>query len=74
MSTTIAASEFKAKCLALLDVVATTDEEIVITKHGRAVARLVPIVPEHKSLTGSVSYAHDDDVLSPIDEEWDADQ
>lgn len=39
---TIQASEFKAKCLALLDEVARTGETIVITKHGEPVAKLVP--------------------------------
>ena len=33
---TIKASEFKAKCLKLMDEVAETGEEIVITKNGRA--------------------------------------
>ena len=41
---TINASEFKAKCLALLDEVAATGEHIMILKHGRAVAELVPPV------------------------------
>lgn len=39
---TINASEFKAKCLAILDEVAVTGEEVTITKRGRAVARLTP--------------------------------
>lgn len=39
----INAAEFKAKCLKLLDEVATTHEPLVITKRGRPVARLVPI-------------------------------
>jgi prevent-host-death family protein len=38
----IAAAEFKAKCLALLDEVAETGEPITITKRGKVVARLVP--------------------------------
>jgi prevent-host-death family protein len=38
---TIKASEFKAKCLALMDEVAATGEAIVITKNGKPVARLV---------------------------------
>ena len=73
MPTVIAAAEFKTKCLALLDLVASTDEEIIITKHGRAVARLVPIVPEHKSLIGSVFYVDDDALLSPTGDAWTAD-
>ena len=39
---TIKASEFKAKCLKLMDEVAESGEEIVITKNGRPVSRLVP--------------------------------
>lgn len=38
---TISATEFKAHCLALMDEVQRTGDEIVITKHGREVARLV---------------------------------
>ena len=36
----MAAGEFKAKCLALMDEVARTGEEIVITKRGKPVAKL----------------------------------
>lgn len=38
----IAAAEFKAKCLALLDRVSEDGTSITITKRGRVVARLVP--------------------------------
>lgn len=40
---TIKASEFKARCLKLMDQVNETGEEITITKNGEAVARLVPL-------------------------------
>ena len=40
---TIKASEFKAKCLKLMDEVAESGEEIVITKNGRPTARLVAV-------------------------------
>lgn len=39
---TVAAAEFKAKCLALIDRVHSDGEPITITKRGRTVARLVP--------------------------------
>jgi prevent-host-death family protein len=39
---TIAAAEFKAKCLALIDRVHEDGEPVTITKRGRTVARLVP--------------------------------
>ena len=43
--TTIQASEFKAKCLALMDQVARTGETIVVTKNGKPVAELRPHRP-----------------------------
>ena len=39
---TVKASEFKAKCLKLMDEVAESGEEIVITKNGQPVSRLLP--------------------------------
>jgi prevent-host-death family protein len=36
------ATEFKAKCLAVIDRVHARRETVTITKHGRVVARLVP--------------------------------
>ena len=58
----IAASEFKAKCLALLDEVAETKEELVVTKRGKAVAKVVP-AEEPRSLVGTVTYHISDDEL-----------
>lgn len=40
MTCTIKASEFKAKCLKLLDEVTATGEDIVVTKRGKVVARV----------------------------------
>lgn len=65
----IPAGEFKSKCLALLDQVAVTRQEIVVTKRGRAVAKLVPI-EKAPSLRGSVLAA--DDIVDPIDVAWEA--
>ena len=42
---TINASEFKAKCLAILDEVSETGETLTILKHGKPVAQLVPPLP-----------------------------
>ena len=50
---TIQASEFKAKCLALMDQVARTGQSIVVTKNGKPVAELHPHRPPRaKSLIG----------------------
>ncbi len=65
------AGEFKAKCLAVLDRVAQTKAVIVVTKHGRPVAQVVPIPSEkdQPSLRGSVTYHGD--IVAPLDESWD---
>lgn len=42
----INAAEFKAKCLKLIDEVATTHEPLVITKRGKPLVKLVPIESE----------------------------
>jgi len=56
----VPASAFKARCLALLDEVATTHRSLVITKHGVPVARVVPIEPVAVG-AGSVTLLADDD-------------
>lgn len=70
---TISASVFKAKCLGLLDEVQQTGEAIVVTKRGRAVARLTP-VEEPPSLLGSVTFnvSEEELIYAPLDE-WDVD-
>ena len=39
---TMAAGQFKARCLRVMDDVESTREPVVITKNGRPVAKLVP--------------------------------
>lgn len=73
----INATEFKAKCLALLDEVAETGEHLLILKHGKPVAEVVPPVsrderPPQESLAGSVEILGD--IISPAvpPEHWEA--
>jgi prevent-host-death family protein len=71
---TIPAGRFKAQCLRLLDEVAETGETIVVTKRGKAVAKLEPI-EEPPSLVGSVTFlVSDDELLEPILEPWDVER
>jgi prevent-host-death family protein len=42
----MAAGAFKAKCLAVMDEVQAKHESVVITKHGKPVAKLVPVDSE----------------------------
>lgn len=74
--TTIQATEFKAKCLALMDRVARTGETIVVTKNGRPIAELRPHRPPRaKSLFG-LHKGHAEilgDIISPIGtDDWEA--
>jgi prevent-host-death family protein len=73
----IAAGQFKAQCLQLMDQVQQTHEPIVITKHGKPVAQLVPVeTPEQQSILGYLkgTVQVTGDIISPIDEDWEADQ
>ena len=72
---TIKASEFKARCLKLMDEVANSGEEIVITKNGKPVAK-VGAVPGRESESwfgrdrGKIRILGD--VISPVEMEWEA--
>ncbi len=72
----MAATEFKAKCLKLLDDVASTRESLTITKHGHPVARVVPIEPpQAASLFGgweALLHVSGDIVNMDSSEEWEA--
>jgi prevent-host-death family protein len=76
-SKTIPAGEFKAKCLKLMDEVERTGQELVITKRGKPVAKLVPAkgIPERKPsllfgcMKGTVEILGD--IVEPvIDPDW----
>lgn len=70
----IAAAEFKARCLELMDRVKETGVEYVITKHGTPVAKLVPVTerPQGRlfgSMKGTVlAY---DRPTEPLDADYD---
>jgi len=74
----IAISEFKAKCLALLEQVQKTKKPIRVTRFGKPVAEVVPPSPEAPagdwigSMKDSIKILGD--VVSPADEEsdWEA--
>ncbi len=72
--TRISASEFKARCLELMDTVRDRHETIIITKHGTPVAKLVPFEDELPNAVGYMcgSVLWYGDLISPIDVEWDA--
>jgi prevent-host-death family protein len=76
----VPAGQFKDRCLALMDEVAQSGAELVITKHGRPVVRIMPAdavddstAPIFGCLAGSVTY-NEPDINAPVDEVWDADR
>ncbi len=71
---TIKASEFKARCLHLMDEVTETGEPIVVTKHGRPVSRLEPYARRPETLFGALEGAIEvsGDIVAPVDVEWEA--
>ncbi|MDQ3989417.1 MAG: type II toxin-antitoxin system Phd/YefM family antitoxin [Actinomycetota bacterium] len=72
---TVQASTFKARCLALLDEVARARTTIVVTKHGKPVAKLVPLDDVPQPTRGSVTLlADDDEEYFSTGEAWDAER
>jgi prevent-host-death family protein len=72
----IAAGEFKAKCLHLLDEVQRSRTEILITKRGRPVARLLPVDEQPPRILGRMKDSVQilGDLIAPIDEKWSVDE
>lgn len=70
----MAAGAFKTNCLAVMDEVQAKNETVVITKHGKPVAKLVPVSPDkdeiYDFLAGKGAIAGD--VVSPAisPEDW----
>ena len=48
----MAAGVFKANCLAVMDEVQAKRETVVITKHGKPVAKLVPVTSDGDEIYG----------------------
>jgi prevent-host-death family protein len=72
----VAISEFKAKCLALLEQVRRTRQPIRITRHGKPVAEVVPptAIADRAALMGSMRGKIEilGDIISPAtnEDEW----
>jgi prevent-host-death family protein len=69
----VAAAEFKARCLELMDRVRETGAEYVITKHGVPVAKLVPVAePRPDRFFGSMkgTVLEYERPLDPLDDDY----
>ena len=75
---TIPASQFKARCLAIIDEVQAKRRAIVITKRGKPVAKLVPVEKKEEKddifgfFKGKGTIEIKGDIVSPAfsPEEW----
>jgi prevent-host-death family protein len=73
---TMAAGEFKARCLQVMDQVKSTRTPVVITKRGKPIAKLVPADEARSevfdSLKGKIEILGD--IVSPVVpwEDWEA--
>ena len=73
MAKRVGAAKFKAECLALLDHVAATGEEIVVTKRGKPVARVVPVEEPPPLLGSGRILVDEEELLAPLND-WEIDR
>ncbi|MYB39955.1 type II toxin-antitoxin system prevent-host-death family antitoxin [Candidatus Saccharibacteria bacterium] len=71
---TVKASEFKAKCLKLMDQVASSGQELIITKNQKPVAKLTPYRQRPKTLFGidKGKIEITGDIVGPVEVDWKA--
>lgn len=67
--------DFKNQCLEVLEEVAGSREEVVVTRDGKAVARVVPVEQEFPKLFGRMKGTIEikGDIIGPTGEVWNAD-
>jgi prevent-host-death family protein len=53
----VGSAEFKDRCLELIEIVRESRTELVVTRHGRPVAKVVPYTaaPDSRALLGSMA-------------------
>ena len=67
-SRSVAAAKFKSQCLSLLDEVARSRTELVVTKRGTPIARVVPL--ERPAPKGKLKVRILGDIVGPSEPEW----
>lgn len=72
----VGAAEFKARCLEFVSDVERLGTEVVITKHRRPVARLVPARAKATRVVGALKgmVLEEGDLVSPLGVQWEADE
>jgi prevent-host-death family protein len=73
----ISATEFKATCLKVMDEVHDSHIDVIITKHGKPIAMLVPVpevtAPELFGCMANMAVIQGD-IISPLAGEWEANE
>ena len=74
MPRTMTAAEFKARCLELMDQVARERQPIIVTKRGKPVAQLAPVVTRPRTLRGFLKgqVRSTKGIVGPIRVRWNA--
>ncbi len=72
----IGAGQFKTHCLQLIDQVQQSRKPLVITKHGKPLAKLIPFDEEPPTLYGSMkgTVIIHGDIIESTGEAWEADK
>jgi prevent-host-death family protein len=71
---TVPATEFKSRCLALLEEVRETRQPLVVTRHGKPVVEISPYALKDDALVNPLknSIVLQNDLISPLEERWDS--
>ena len=74
MTRTLSAAEFKATCLEVLDRVSETRQGVVVTKRGKPVARVEPLVNRPDRIVGAMKAEIEicGDLIEPLGVRWGA--
>lgn len=75
----VSAADFKANCLKYMNIVAKEHEEIIITKRGKQLVKLVPLITQENTnifglLKGTIQFNSDITENTLDDLEWEAQQ
>jgi prevent-host-death family protein len=74
MAHSITASDLKAHCARVIDDVAKRRATVIVTKHGRPVAKIVPLPAKRGGLFGFARgmLTVRGDIVQPVDVEWES--
>lgn len=76
MKKEVAITEFKSHCLEILNNLEQTQSSIIITKRNKPIATVSPFSKSTPSIFGIFKNQIEikGDIISPIDDEWEADK